>query len=76
VVTVASHSPSRATRLPATWTSFIMDYEYQENKKEIHQLKYIVFEIYILSIRINKLLKYFLSVNTNSGDRIIVNSVQ
>jgi hypothetical protein len=53
-----------------------MDYEYQENKKEIHQLKYIVFEIYILSIRINKLLKYFLSVNTNSGDRIIVNSVQ
>jgi hypothetical protein len=27
------------------------DYEYQGIKKEIHKLKYIVFKIYILSIR-------------------------
>jgi hypothetical protein len=28
-----------------------MDYEYQGKKEEIHKLKYIVFEIYILYIR-------------------------
>jgi hypothetical protein len=40
-----------------------MDYEYQEKKKEIYYLKYVVFEIYILSIRVNKKI---MSVNTNS----------
>jgi heme/copper-type cytochrome/quinol oxidase subunit 3 len=40
-----------------------MDYAYQENKKKIYLLKYIVFEIFIFSIRFTK---YFLSVNTNS----------
>jgi hypothetical protein len=32
-----------------------MDYEYQEKKKEIYLLKYIVFEIYILCIRFQKI---------------------
>jgi hypothetical protein len=27
---------------------FMMDYEYQEKKKKIYKLKYIVFEIYTL----------------------------
>jgi hypothetical protein len=40
---------------------YIMDYEYQEKKKEIYQLKYIVFKIYLLDFTI-----YFLFVNTNS----------
>jgi hypothetical protein len=34
----------------------MMDYEYQGKKEEIHKLKYIVFEIYILSIRFQKIL--------------------
>jgi hypothetical protein len=32
-----------------------MDYEYQGKKEEIHKLKYIVFEIYILSIIFHKI---------------------
>jgi hypothetical protein len=32
-----------------------MDHEYQEKKKEIYYLKYIVFEIYTLSIRFHKI---------------------
>jgi hypothetical protein len=34
---------------------FMMDYEYQEKKKEFYQLKYKVFTIYILSIRFHKI---------------------
>jgi hypothetical protein len=33
----------------------MIDYEYQGKKEEIHKLKYIVFEIYILSIRFHKI---------------------
>jgi hypothetical protein len=44
---------------------FMMDYEYQEKKKEINKLKNIVFEIYIYLLDFKK---YFLSVNTNSGE--------
>jgi hypothetical protein len=44
---------------------FMMDYEYQDKNKEIYKLKYLVFKIYILSIRFHK--KYFSSVNTNTG---------
>jgi hypothetical protein len=29
---------------------FVMDYEYQEKKKEIYKLKHIVFKIYVLCI--------------------------
>jgi hypothetical protein len=32
----------------------MVDYKYQGKKKEIHKLKYIVCEIYILSIRVHK----------------------
>jgi hypothetical protein len=32
----------------------MMDYEYQEKKKEIYQLKYIVFEIYIFFSKFHK----------------------
>jgi hypothetical protein len=34
---------------------FMMDYENQGKKKEMYQLKYIDFEIYILSIRFYKI---------------------
>jgi hypothetical protein len=34
---------------------FMMDYEYQEKKKEIYYLKYTVFEIYILCIRFHNI---------------------
>jgi hypothetical protein len=44
----------------------LMDYEYQGKKEEIHKLKCIVFEIYILYYPLD-FIKYFLSVNTNSG---------
>jgi hypothetical protein len=33
----------------------MIDYEYQGKKEEIHKLKYIVLEIYILSIRFHKI---------------------
>jgi hypothetical protein len=33
----------------------MMDYEYQGKKEEIHELQYIVSEIYILSIRFHKI---------------------
>jgi hypothetical protein len=35
---------------------FMMDYEYQGKREEIHRLKYKVFKIYILSKRFNKIL--------------------
>jgi hypothetical protein len=46
---------------------FIMDYEYQENKKDIYvlaEILYIVFKIYILSLTFRKI---FLSVNTSNN---------
>jgi hypothetical protein len=32
-----------------------MDYEYQGKNEEIHKLNYIVYEIYVLSIRFQKI---------------------
>jgi hypothetical protein len=49
--------------MPETYL-LMMDCEYQGKKEELHKLKYIVFKIYILSIRFHKI---FVSVNTNSG---------
>jgi hypothetical protein len=34
---------------------FVMDYEYQEKKKELYKLKYIVFEYYILCFGFHKI---------------------
>jgi hypothetical protein len=45
---------------------FMMDYEYQEKKKEIIKLKYMVFDIYrIYRYYVLDFTKYFLFVNTN-----------
>jgi hypothetical protein len=43
----------------------MMDYEYQGKKEEIHKLKYKALEIYIYYPL--DFIKYFLSVNNNSG---------
>jgi hypothetical protein len=44
------------------------DYEYQGKKEDMHELKYIVFEIYILSIRLHNI---FLFVNTISVEDLL-----